>query len=677
MQTDTIITEKLFFGDLLNNSFDFIFILELKEFGTDVIYANETALTTLGYTLEELNQIGLKNIRKPLEESQQFLYSLETLKDKNSVIDYAILIAKDKSEFSVEVAGKTIHQDNKTYSVAIARDISTRITNEENLKAVIEDKTKKLNEFNYTLRSYQKAIDEHSILTISDKKGFITYANPNFLELSGFTKEEVIGKPHSIVKHSETQKEVFKDLWKTIMKKKVWKGKIKNRKKNGEFYIVETVIVPLLDSDSNIREFLSIRHDVTEITEKQQEIEKLAHTNFLTELPNRFALNKTLSSTTSGSIALVDINSFHEINDFYGENVGDKVIKAVAKQLEIQLSDDYQLFHLQGDQFIIFTNCTNREEFTQEMFRINNYLSNKVLIIDHKVFYINTTVALSFEQPSHLFSSVNLANRYAKLKALSFNIFSQETSLEAEYKSNLDWIYKIRKALLEDRFTVFFQPIVSTKTKKILKYEALVRMIDIDGSIISPFFFLDKAKKSNQYTKITKKVIEKTIQMVSMKNMPCSINLTIEDIASDHVKNFIFDMLESCKMPEYITFELVESEGIENFKEVDDFIQKIKSFGCSLAIDDFGTGYSNFEYLLKLNADIIKIDGSLIKDIDTNIDKYDIVKTIVSFAKTKDLSVVAEFVSSEAIYEKIQLLEIDYCQGYYFGEPKPLEDLEV
>ena len=135
--------------------------------------------------------------------------------------------------------------------------------------------------------------------------------------------------------------------------KKVWKGKIKNRKKNGEFYIVETVIAPLLDSDSNIREFLSIRHDVTEITEKQQEIEKLAHTNFLTELPNRFALNKTLSSTTSGSIALVDINSFHEINDFYGENVGDKVIKAVAKQLEIQLSDDYQLFHLQGDQFII------------------------------------------------------------------------------------------------------------------------------------------------------------------------------------------------------------------------------------------------------------------------------------------------------------------------------------
>jgi EAL domain-containing protein (putative c-di-GMP-specific phosphodiesterase class I) len=125
--------------------------------------------------------------------------------------------------------------------------------------------------------------------------------------------------------------------------------------------------------------------------------------------------------------------------------------------------------------------------------------------------------------------------------------------------------------------------------------------------------------------------------------------------------------------PQNVTFELVESEGINNFEDVERFIQQIKSYGCSVAIDDFGTGYSNFEYLLKLQTDTIKIDGSLIKDIDTNQDKYDIVQTIVSFAKIKKLKVVAEFVSSESIYKTIQSLGIDLCQGYYFGEPKPFD----
>lgn len=673
MATQLLNNDELLFTRLLDHSHDLFFILELHEEKVSVEYVNDTTLEKLGYTLEEINAIGIENIRKPIKTSQAFSQHLQELKKVTTAIDYAILVAKDGSEFPVEVNAKIIVQEGKTYNIAVARDITQRVAYEENLKADIQEKTQKLKEYNATLQSYQKAIDENSILTISDTHGIITYANENFLQLCGYAKEEVLGKPHSIVRHPDTPKELFKELWQTIKNKQVWKGKIKNKKKNGDYYIVDTVIVPLLDSASNIREFLSIRHDVTEITKKQEEIEKLAHTDTLTALRNRLSLNETLANATQGALALIDINRFHEINDFYGEVIGDKVIKALAQQIKIQLGEEYKLFHLQGDEFIVFSDTLSKEQFIDEMVRLNTFLSNKILIIDHKIFYINTTVALSFEHPSQLLSSVNLANRYAKLKGLSFNIFSHETSLEEEYKSNLEWIYKIRKALLEDRFTVFFQPIVDTKTKETRKYEALVRMIDEEGKIISPFFFLDKAKKSNQYVEITKKVIEKAIFMVNTKGIRCGINLTIEDIESSMVKNFIFEMLEGCNAPQNIAFELVESEGIENFTEVNEFIQKIKSYGCTLAIDDFGTGYSNFEYLLKLNADTIKIDGSLIKDIDVNEDKYDIVKTIVGFAKIKNLKVVAEFVSSEAIYEKIKQLDIELCQGYFFGEPKPFD----
>jgi PAS domain S-box-containing protein/diguanylate cyclase (GGDEF)-like protein len=674
MGIDTITADRdSLFGSLLDKSEDLFFILELHDEQVRVEYVNATTLEKLGYTLEEINAIGIENIRKPIKTSQAFSEHLQELKELTSAIDYAVLKAKNGTEFPVEVNAKIVVKEGKTYNVAVARDITQRVAYEEKLKTDIEETTHKLQENNATLQSYQKAIDENSILTISDTHGIITYANKNFLELCGYTKEEVLGKPHSIVRHPDTPKELFKELWQTIKNKQVWKGKIKNKKKNGDFYIVDTVIVPLLDAESQIKEFLSIRHDVTEITRKQQQIERLALSDGLTGLDNRLSLNQTLANANKGMIALIDINRFHEINDFYGEAIGDKVIKALAQQIKMQLSEEYKLFHLQGDEFIVFSDLLTKEQFIDEMVRLNTFLSNKVLIIDHKIFYISTTVALSFESSAQLLSSVNLANRYAKLKGLSFNIFSHDTSLEEEYKSNLEWIYKIRKALVEDRFTVFFQPIVDTKTQETRKYEALVRMIDEDGKIISPFFFLDKAKKSNQYTEITKKVIEKTIFMVNSKGIRCGINLTIQDIESSSVKNFIFEMLQGCNEPQNITFELVESEGIENFTEVNEFIQKIKSFGCSLAIDDFGTGYSNFEYLLKLNADTIKIDGSLIKDIDVNHDKYDIVKTIVGFAKTKNLKVVAEFVSSGAIYEEIKKLEIDFCQGYFFGEPKPFD----
>jgi len=280
-------------------------------------------------------------------------------------------------------------------------------------------------------------------------------------------------------------------------------------------------------------------------------------------------------------------------------------------------------------------------------------------------------VALSFEEPTLLLSTVNLAKTYAK--GLASSTYSLATSFEEQYKKNLEWVYKIRNALLEDRFIVYFQPIVDTKTQEIAKYEALIRMKESDGSILSPYLFLEQAKRSNQYIEITKKVIEQTLMHISERKIRCSINLTIEDIESENLQSFLFEHLQNFDECNKITFELVESEGINNFEDVNEFIQKIKSFGCSIAIDDFGTGYSNFEYLLKLQADTIKIDGSLIKNIDKDQDKYDIVQTIVSFAKIKKLKVIAEFVSSKEIYEKIKMLDIDKCQGYYFGEPKPFD----
>lgn len=662
------------FSDLLDNSNDMLFVFKLQDDKAEIVYVNKAAIEKSGYTLEEMNKIGIENFRKPTHESKEFKEHIEELKEKKSMLDYAILLTKDKREIPLEANVKIVQVDGSMYNIAVVRDITERVEYKQRLERELDEKTKLLKENISVLNSYQDAIDASSILTRSDKNGIITYANDNFCKLSGYSKEEVLGKPHNIVRHKDTPSEVFKNLWETISSKKVWRGRIKNKKKNSDYYIVDTVIAPILDSDSNIKEYLSIRYDVTQIVKKQKKIQELAYTDILTGTNNRLSLNKILISSKKEQInmALIDINRFHEINDFYGEKIGDKVIKSFAKQIQKSLDEEYKIFRLQGDEFVILNSSCSKEIFTDKMLKLSVRLNSQELIIDNETFNIDTTLALSFEKAHHLLSSVNSASRYAKHKGLSSNIYTPQTSFEHEYKSNIEWTYKIKKALHEDRFTIFFQPIVDTKTKEIFKYEALVRMIGEDQEIISPFFFLEKAKKSNQYTQITKVVIEKAMSAVDEREISCGINITLEDIESESTKEFIFESLKKCKNPQNISFELVESEGIENFEEVEEFIKEIKSYGCSLSIDDFGTGYSNFEYLLKLNADTVKIDGSLIKDIDTNQDKYDIVKTIVMFAKIKKLSVVAEFVSSESIYKTIDSLDIDFCQGYYFGEPKPL-----
>lgn len=170
-------------------------------------------------------------------------------------------------------------------------------------------------------------------------------------------------------------------------------------------------------------------------------------------------------------------------------------------------------------------------------------------------------------------------------------------------------------------------------------------------------------------------MIEKTFEMFKDKEVSFSINLTSEDILDENTLSFIEEKLLNYNFGDRVIFEIVESEGFENFEIINNFIQKVKSYGVKIAIDDFGTGYSNFEYLMKLKADFIKIDGSLIKNIDNDKNAYAVVETIVSFAKKNNLKTVAEFVSNKSIYEKVCDLEIDYSQGYFIE--KPQRDLNI
>lgn len=523
---------------------------------------------------------------------------------------------------------------------------------------------------NQDLEAYQTILNTTAMITVSDTQGNIIYANQRFLENSGYTLKEILNKPHNILRHPDTEKEVFFNMWRTIKENKIWKGMIKSRRKNGADFYADVTIIPFLDSLGNIEKYIGVRHDVTPLIMATNAIKEQSQKDNLTGIGNRFKLLRDLHKAENPSLAIFDISHFGEINDFYGYKIGDKVLVALSQELRSLIDEKYELYRINADEFACLANGIPDEEFASYIKRVHEECSKKTFFIEDKEIHATLVVGLSCENQADLMATADLAKNNAKNKHSLYCLYTPEIELSKEYERNIFWASRIKKALKEDKIVPFYQPIFNNTTKRIEKYEALVRIVD-DTEVISPFYFLEIAKRSHQYLNITKRMIDKTFATFGDNTFTLSLNLTIEDIISQEIREYLWHSTHAHNMQNRLVLEIVESEGIKDFKAIESFLEKAKKCGCELAIDDFGTGYSNFEYLIKLQADYIKIDGSIIQNINDNAGTLDVIKAIVSFAKARNMATIAEFVSSKEIFDAVCALGIDYSQGYYIGEPKP------
>ncbi|MDS1314974.1 EAL domain-containing protein [Aliarcobacter butzleri] len=527
---------------------------------------------------------------------------------------------------------------------------------------------KKLKKENHILKQYNEATKDSNIISTSDLKGNITYVNDKFCEVSLYDYEEVIDKPHSIVRGEEDD-EIFQQLWETIKNKKVWYGVLKNRKKNGEFYWVNINIRPILNEKDEIIEYVAIRHEITDLVLKTEELKRNLRLDSLTNIGNRYKLIEDVSKSVNPCISILDIVSFSDVNDFFGYKTGDSVLKIVARKIEELLIDkeNYKVYRDHSDTFCIVAQNEDRDKFIKNIDEISKTIAKVPIVIKSRELYVQLSYVFSFESKENLLETANIIKRYSHANK-NIIIYDKALELEKDYEKNIFWTLKIKKALDEDKIVPYFQPIYNLKTSKIEKYEALVRLID-GNNVISPYYFLDISKKSKQYLQLTKTMIQKTFDYFRDKDFEFSINLTFEDIKSEYISSFIIELLKEYKIGHRVVFEIVESEEIDNFRKINEFFVTIREYGCKIAIDDFGSGYSNFEYLAKLNVDYIKIDGSLIKDILINKSSQNIVSMLVNFAKGQKVKTIAEFVSNKDILNKVRELGIDYVQGYYIKEP--------
>ena len=541
--------------------------------------------------------------------------------------------------------------------------------------------SEKLSENISFLDGYKSAIDQSSIVSKTDLRGIITYANKMFCDVSGYSLNELIGRSHNIVRHPDMPKSAFKDMWLTIRKKKVWKGVITNRTKSGGSYIVDATVLPILNRNGEIIEYIAVRHNITELERSKEEIKK-QRTDLLTGLPNRNQLLVDLKVAIKPILFYLNIDDFSGFNDFYGSTIGDSVLLSLADTLiSLQKIQKFKLYKLQADQFILLfeeeslSNKNFKGFFKNFLLNIEDDISNINLKNQNRISVsVTSGVATYYVHDNYqkLILYANIARKKAQLAHKKFLIFDHTMRESEDYAKNIEWIKKIKEAIDEDRITTYYQPILENKTKEIVKYETLVRMLDRDGHPVPTWTFLEIAQKAKLYPQITQIVIEKAFK--TFEHLPAlefSINLTIEDILSKTTTSFIYEKLENYSNANRVIFEITESEEVNDYKIINDFIQRIKQYGVKIAIDDFGSGYANFEHIINIDADYIKIDGSLIKNIAEDKNAKIITEAIISFSKKLGRKTITEYVHNEEVYEIVKELGADYSQGYYFGAPSP------
>ena len=409
---------------------------------------------------------------------------------------------------------------------------------------------------------------------------------------------------------------------------------------------------------------------------KEREFKAYLTTDALTGLPNRSVLLDRIKRIDEPEVMVLNINDFKNINEVYGFEFGDCFIQEFCKALEMYLAGDNQLhlYSLGVDNFALLFSEGHRLE-------INSFADGLVTALEYHPYtcfgieivpQITSGYARSREQ---VVERAELALKSAKAQKRKLGIFDPEQLMIEEHQNNMQWYYTVHKAIQDRRIVPHFQAIIDNQTGAICKYEALMRLQLPNGKIVTPFHFLAIAKKTRLYPELTAIMVDKAFQAFADSTIPVGINISLEDIVNDQVVATLRQKVLQHHMGGRVIFEILESEGIRDYETVAAFIREFKALGCQIAIDDFGSGYSNFEHLLNLQVDYLKIDGSLIQNIVHDHNAQVLVRHIHQLAEDLNMETIAEFVSSAEIYEQVRNVGITFSQGYHFHQPQPFEEL--
>lgn len=534
------------------------------------------------------------------------------------------------------------------------------------------------------------ALNQSAIIAITDRTGKITFANEQFVETSQYTLEELIGETHRIINSNYHSKAFFKDLWRTIGRGNVWRGEIRNRKKDGSIYWVDTTIVPFLNEKGVPYQYVSFRYDVTNRKKAEEKIHHLAYNDQLTELPNRLHFRRVLAEKVSiGNeenikfcLAKLNIDRFRYINDALGYEMGDYALSVVAGRLKDALPEDSVVARLSGDEFaFIFEDTGNAEKLTR---KVQKTIQQPIEIAGQP-YTLSVSIGVAY-YPEHAEEATELSMKAEKALlemrergGSGCHVYEPGTIKKSIERMLLE--NELRKSIDLGYFHLDYQPKFDLLTQKITGVEALVRWDHPDLGRIPPNQFIDIAEETRMIVVLGEWILRKACHQARSWEKKgfyysMAVNVSVVQLEDDTFLGKLKQILaEEGNRPDLLELELTESLFADQ-GEAQEVIAAIRELGVKVAIDDFGTGYSSFSYIRKLPADTLKIDRAFIKDLDDRAESRAIVEAILSVGKTVGLDVVAEGIEEGEQLKILSDLGCQQGQGYYFSRPTSPSECE-
>ncbi|MDC8832413.1 sensor domain-containing phosphodiesterase [Alteromonas gilva] len=516
------------------------------------------------------------------------------------------------------------------------------------------------------------SIFKHSAeaMLVTDSERNIIEVNQAFCDMFGYSKKQVIGLNPQIVSSGVQDQAFFRDFWHKLFKTGVWQGEIKNRHADGSILEQWVSVSQIRDGNGHIHHYTAIYTDLTEFNQTQAENLYLANTDPLSRLSSKSFLVEMLKSPGRKSLLMIGIDGLRYLNDAYGFDLCDELIRQTAAIIKSLIVADCYVGAGPGKFALLFNSTTDLNAVAEQ---VGQYFRHQQVVTgDVRVF-----VSLSFggaRGRSDLLRLAGAALRQSRDSGdLTCVILDEETQSQ---QSNHRLLFVeanniVHNAINQQLVVPYFQGIHDNHSGTITHYEALAR-IHYNDQVLSPYSFIEAAQVAGVLPLLTRQIIQQAFKAMSQYDYSFSLNITEYDLNAQYLQRFLMAQCDAYQIaPQRVILEVLEgisSSGKQNHLKQ---LKMLKRCGFKLAIDDFGTEYSNFERILDIEADYLKIDAKYIKRIDTDKKSYEIVKALSFFCQNSGIKCVAEYVHSLAVQQCLLELGIDYSQGFLFSKPAP------
>jgi diguanylate cyclase (GGDEF)-like protein/PAS domain S-box-containing protein len=534
----------------------------------------------------------------------------------------------------------------------------------------------------------------HEGIIITDGSGNITEVNDTFSSITGYTLEEVLGKNPRIFHSGHQSSEFYTEISDTVLTKGYWHGEVWNRRKNGEIYLEMLTISAVNNADGLLQHCVSLFTDITLMKENHEQLERMAHYDALTNLPNRVLLADRLSQSMvqsqrrnqSLAVAFMDLDGFKAVNDLHGHNMGDELLIEVAQRMKEALREGDTLARIGGDEFIaVMIDLENIEDSEPVLKRLLKAAADPVHVGD-AVMQVSASIGVSFYPQDHVDADLLMRHAdqamYVAKQAGKNRYHFFDTAQDNAIKTQGQSIDDISSALDKREFVLHYQPKVNMRTGEVIGVEALIRWQHPVRGLIPPLEFLPAIEGHAVILELGEWVIDAVLRQINQwrnigVNLPISVNISAYQLQQGHFTTRLASLLAAHPEvpPHSLELEILETSALHDVSQVSATMNACHELGVRFALDDFGTGYSSLTYLKSLPAYLIKIDQSFVRDMLEDADDLTIVEGVVSLAKAFRREVIAEGVETIAHGFALLQLGCELAQGYGIARPMPSGDI--